>query len=490
MNRHPVYTVVTLAVLFLAAVPVGIAVFVLGFVYGDSPCVMCWEQRIGMAIIALTGLFIVRYGPRPRYIGVAILTGAWGVHMGIRHSALHVARDIGQGFSIEILGAHTYTWSVFIFWVCIVTMGLLLLWLRDDESTRKPGAFRFLESLAAVVFLTVTAANAVQAFISTGPPPYMGQSDPVRFSLNPKYWAWSLEEWDPRIPVTWRGRWAVDKPSLESLPAGPSTGPLAGAVAVTSVDRRTLALPMRGTITDLAYDGATDRFLVTTQQGVYLTDGSLSRIVRHTVVDPGFAVDLSQFVAGAFLDSQTLIAVADNKSYVVLKEAGQADPVANFRYFLEAPEQFDNISRSRLTTVRARLMYVMSAAYDAGSNSLYTITVPNTKNRRLVISRFDRRDLTLSEEFLPTLATDSGLSLGDKRSLDEYYVTGATVADGVLYALSAAHGTVLSIDLRTRRIVGAQVIPGLDRPTGLAIKDRQFYAVNGDGALVIAPMSR
>ena len=61
---------------------------------------------------------------------------------------------------------------------------------------------------------------------------------------------------------------------------------------------------------------------MTTQHGVYLTDGPLSRMLRHTVVAPGFAVDLSQFVAGAFLDSQTVIAVADNKSYVVLREAG------------------------------------------------------------------------------------------------------------------------------------------------------------------------
>jgi disulfide bond formation protein DsbB len=488
MNRHPVYTVLALAVLFLAVVPVGIAVFVLGFVYGDSPCVMCWEQRIGMAIIALAGLFILRYGPRPRYVGLAILTGAWGIHMGVRHSSLHLARDIGQGFSLEILGAHTYTWSAFIFWVCVVTMGGLLLWLKDDESVKKPGAFRFLESLAAVVFLVVIAANAVQAFVSTGPPPYMGQGDPVRFSFNPKYWVWSLEEWNPDVPITWRGRWAAEKPSLDSLPADPASGPLDGAAALTVLGRRALSLPIRGTVSDLAHDRATDRFLLTTQQGVYLTDGALSQIVRHTVVDPGFAVDLSQFVAGAFLDSHTVVAVADNKSFVVLKEADGADPVANFRYFLEAPDQFENVSRSRFTTVRARLMYVMSAAYDAESDSLYTVTVPNAKNRRLVVSRFDRKDMTLSEEFLPALAPDAGVVLRSKRSLDEYYVTGAAVSGGVLYALSAAHSTVLSINLLTHRVIGAHVIPELDRPTGLAIKDGQFYVVNGDGALVIAQM--
>ena len=92
--------ILALAVLLLSAIPVGVAVFVLGFGYGDSPCVMCWEQRIGMALVALIGLFVLRYGPKPKYIGMAVLVAAWGVFMGIRHTAMHAARDVGQGFSV------------------------------------------------------------------------------------------------------------------------------------------------------------------------------------------------------------------------------------------------------------------------------------------------------------------------------------------------------------------------------------------------------
>ena len=60
------FTLLALAVLVITVVPVGLATFWLGFVRGDSPCVMCWEQRIGMLLLALTGLFILRFGPRPR----------------------------------------------------------------------------------------------------------------------------------------------------------------------------------------------------------------------------------------------------------------------------------------------------------------------------------------------------------------------------------------------------------------------------------------
>ena len=111
VRRDLLYTLLALAVLVLTVVPHRDAVFVLGFVYGDSPCVMCWEQRTGMAIIALIGLVILRHGPRPKYIGLAVLVAAWGLFMGLRHIGMHAARDIGQGFSIEILGAHTYTWA-------------------------------------------------------------------------------------------------------------------------------------------------------------------------------------------------------------------------------------------------------------------------------------------------------------------------------------------------------------------------------------------
>ena len=111
------YTLLAFAVLVLIVGPIGTAAFVLGFGYGESPCVLCWAQRTGMILVALCGLFVLRFGPRPRYLGLSRADRRRGIFMGLRHSALHLARDVGQGFSAEILGAHTYTWSMFIYWV-------------------------------------------------------------------------------------------------------------------------------------------------------------------------------------------------------------------------------------------------------------------------------------------------------------------------------------------------------------------------------------
>ena len=85
----------------------------------------------------------------------------------------------------------------------------------------------------------------------------------------------------------------------------------------------------------------------------------------------------------------------------MVEPSDKADADANFRYFLESFDKFDEVSRGRFGTVRARMMYVLSAAFDPATASVYTVTVPNNKVKRLIVSRFDRRDMTLSEEYAP-----------------------------------------------------------------------------------------
>lgn len=482
--RSPLYTMLAAAVLALTAIPVGIAVFVLGFGLGDSPCVLCWEQRIGMILIGLIGLFVLRYGPRPRYIGLSVIVGAFGVFMGLRHSAMHAARDIGQGFSVSILGAHTYTWAVLIYLASIVAVGALLVSMKDGDAAPGPREPAGLQALAAPVFLVVVAANAIQAFASAGPPPFVGQSDPVRFSFNPRYWVWSMEEWSP-VPVSWRGRWGAEPPAIDAANADVAAGPLAGIPALDIAGRRKIPFPLEGRPTGLAYDAASDRFVVTTQRGVYVCDGTFGRVLRSTIVDTRYSVDLGRLSGAAFLASDTVIAIGENKSYVVLREALRADAVRNHRYFLESFEAFEELSRARLSTVRARLMYVMSLAFDPATRSLYTLTVPNAITHQLVVSRFDRADMTLSEEFLPSLAASMMAPAGPDRSLGDLFVTAATFADGRLYALSAAHATLLAIDPGTHAVVAAWAIPGLVRPTGMAMKGGRLYVVSDDASLAI-----
>lgn len=473
-------------VLALTVGPIGTAAFVLGFVHGESPCILCWAQRTGMVLVALTGLLILRYGPRPRYVGFAVVLAAFGVYMGLRHSALHLARDIGQGFSAEILGAHTNTWSVLIFWAAVVVMGVLVMTLADGQLTRGVRELSRFERAVGWVFLAAVAGNALQAFASTGPPPYVGQSDPVRFSFNPAHWVWSLEEYAP-APFSMRGRFLVPRPDSSGLDPDPASGPFVRPLPLGPAAPAGRLSGLDAPVSGLAYDPASDRFLVTTDHGVALVDGALSRSFGRVVVDPNYSVDLARFGDAAFLEGGQILALSENKSYLVLREHAQADPVASWRFFLE-PGPFAEVTRGRFATVRAKMAFVRAAAFDPASASIYTVSLPNPRSPRLVVSRFDRGDMTLSQEFLPAVDPAAGLALAPGRTIDALYVTAATVHDGRLWALSAAHSTMIAIDLASGRIVAARAIAGLRRPAGLAVRDHRFVVADEDGTVTTVPL--
>jgi disulfide bond formation protein DsbB len=439
-----------------------------------------------MILIALTGLFILRFGPRPRYIGLGVLISAYGLYMALRHASLHMARDVGQGFAIEIMGAHTYIWSGVIFAAALVLMGALLLLIEDGDVRAQTRDLSGLGTVAMVVFLVSVAGNVVQAFAATGPPPFMGQGDPVRFSFNPRHWVWSLEEWESGS-ISWRGSWGIEKPDIDSLEIDPGKGPLTGLQPLPVKRRLTIGATLNGAITGAGHEASSDRFVLTTeQQGVYLVDAELGAAQSHVVVDPGYSVDLGQLAGAAFLDDRTVMVLSENKSYCLLEARGSEEDRDDYRYFLETSGDLAELRRSRLATMRAKMHYVSSLGYDGESGSLYTVSVPNRRHETLVVSRFDRGDLQLSEEFLPRLAADSGLTLrAAERSLDEFYVTGIAVEGRRLYALSAAYSTLLVIDLTSKQVVAAYGIEGLDRPAGLAIRGPDLYVVASDGAVSI-----
>jgi disulfide bond formation protein DsbB len=478
-------TILAAVVAILIGGPVGAAV-VLGVAYGESPCVLCWAQRTSMILIALVGLFILRYGPRPRYIGTAVLLGAWGVFMALRHSALHLARDVGQGFAAPIFGVHTYVWSWVIHWIALAVIGVLLLLLRRDTvdhwSPDLDGASRFSMGL----FLLVVGANAVQAFVSTGPPPFVGQADPVRFSFDPRRWVWSLDEWTGgRISL--RGAWTVSPPDLDDLDPDPAHGPLAGLPSLQVSRWERIGVPLDGALADLARDATSGRFLaVTDRHGVYLLDSTLTSVVHHVVLDHSFSIDLGPLAGAAFLGGDTLAVLSTNKSYVLLRPDPAADANREWRHFRATDGGVTELQRGRFSTVRARQMYVMSLAYDSAARELVTLTVPSPRHRRLVVSRFARGDFLLASERVPALAAGLGLAAPD-RALADYVVTGAVVADGRLYALSAAYSTLLVADPAASTLHAAYAVPGLTRPIGLAARGPELLVAQADGRVAVVP---
>jgi disulfide bond formation protein DsbB len=420
-----------------------------------------------------------------------VLLGAWGVFMSLRHSALHLARDVGQGFAAPILGVHTYAWAWFIHWVVLAAVGALLLLLREESvapGVREPGR---VGRAAMGLFLVLVAANAVQAFVTTGPPPFIGQADPVRMSSNPRHWVWMTEELRGRLSL--RGSWTIPAPDPQAVDPDPANGPLADLPVLPIVSWERIGVELNGPLSDLALRppspaGSESRgvraLAVTDRFGVYALDSTLSRVVHHVVLDPAFAIDLTPLAGAAFVGDDTLAVLSTNKSYVLLRPDSAAAADREWRHYLETDGGVAELRRSRFATVRARQMYVLSLAYDVATDELITVAVPSPRHRRLVVSRFARADLTLASEFIPRLG--AGLVASDPdRSAAEYVVTGAVVTHGHLYAISAAYSTLLVIDLQAKTLTAAYAVPGIERPVGLAARGSQLLLAQADGRIAV-----
>ena len=96
---------------------------ILGYLMGDSPCTLCWGQREQMAFIGVVALFMVRYGFKPKYLATMLVMAAVGLWSSFRHLGVHAARDVGQGFGLEIMGLHTQMWAEIVFWCVVMLFG-------------------------------------------------------------------------------------------------------------------------------------------------------------------------------------------------------------------------------------------------------------------------------------------------------------------------------------------------------------------------------
>lgn len=219
------FNFMSLAIIALVALPIGIACIILGFGMGDSPCVMCWAERITMIAISLIALFIVRYGPKRSYIGALLLMACWGLFNGFIHYSIDGTfggyLDIKQGFGLEILGAHTQFWVIVVNFFVFIFLAFIFIFSKNlGEIMKKSengeyGAFLSylpLGKVANLVFIVIIAANCVQAFIVSGPPPYIGSSTPPRMSMDPSKWFWEKDHWNSALDF--RFDWNPELPDI------------------------------------------------------------------------------------------------------------------------------------------------------------------------------------------------------------------------------------------------------------------------------------
>ena len=133
--------------------------------------------------------------------------------------------------------------------------------------------------------------------------------------------------------------------------------------------------------------------------------------------------------------------------------------------FVQLPDNgedhFLSLGRGRVDTVRSKFHHVMSAASEGEYN--YMATVPNNRDHKtFVISKL----------------------LKEGRSLGELYVTGLSMYEGKLFAVSKNFNCIFEIDPKNEMIVKAFALPAsLDDVRGL-IADKDGFKVLNRNVLV------
>ena len=178
-----------------------------------------------MIAISLIALFILRYGLRPGYVAALLLMACWGMFNGFIHYSLDGTfggyLDIKQGFGLEILGAHTQLWVIVVDFCVIAFLAVIFLCSKNLGEIMKKSAsgeygefLRYLPlgKIANLIFIVIITANCAQAFIVSGPPPYLGSSTPARMSLDPAKWFWEKDHWQSALDF--RFDWNPELPDL------------------------------------------------------------------------------------------------------------------------------------------------------------------------------------------------------------------------------------------------------------------------------------
>ena len=479
------------AIVFLF--PVGIANMVFGYILGDSPCTLCWGQRIAMIFIALCAFFIVRYGFKPKYIASLLIFTGVGLWQSFRHIAPHSARDLDQGFGLMVLGAHTYFWAEVVFWAVIILLGVMFFFAPKvlapaSENGNNWRTLNWWGKLCFFLSAIVLASNCLQAAVSTGFPPNYGQGDPIRFSWDQKHIIHTGSGMDGHFKtISFLGKRDVKAPDFAFAPNAEklgisfnhkaSEGPLKTEKALRIVSEEKIGI--RQPLNSLTFING--EYVVSSKNNVFFLTPDL-KLVDEFEMDPLYSATIDPTVGLIPWKDGKYLLMGSNKSFLKFEKNVTDDPdkqlIGRYSDFVKGEDHFLALGRGRVDTVRSKFHHVMSAASDGEYN--YMATVPNNRDHKtFVISKQFMQDMVTSGEFTPKTNL-----LKEGRSLGELYVTGLSMYEGKLFAVSKNFNCIFEIDPKDEMIDRAFALPeSLDDVRGL-IADKDGFKVLNRNVLV------
>lgn len=486
------YALMCLAGFLIILLPVGIANIVFGYFLGDSPCVLCWGEREAMIFIGLIALMIVRYGFKPRYISMLLIVTAFGMWQSFRHFGIHAGDDLNQGFAMTVFDIHTYFWAEIIFWSTILLLGVIFLFapknfagFKEELGDQKYRKFNKISKFMFIVVAFILASNAFQALVGTGIPPFYGQSNPVRFSLNPKFIIWSTKNLDEdyknidhfSFARAFFGRRDINEPDFAFKKAknlniafdnNSLNSPFKDIDKNLSIAKKT-ELDYKYPINSIT--ATNDGFFVSSNMIVDFLDPNFKKIDGFRL-DPYWNTTIDPIVGITPIGDDRFELIGSNKAYLSFKRVKRADPRKQFPNFISGYDKYEGIgqglNRNNIFTIRSKYNYIGSLASD--DKYIYFATTPNNLDQKtFVISKVLIKDNVLSGEFTPSA------NLKDNKTLGNLYITGLVFNNGYLYGVSKNHNVIVKIDPKTEEVSEVLSFPSeIKNARGIYFKDNKI----------------
>lgn len=141
---------------------------------GQSPCPLCFLQRLGMIGIAVGCMLNLRFGIKSTHYGIVLLFACLGGGISLRQIALHVCPQFPT-FGTPVLGYSLFTWALMVFASSILATSLLLFLRGTNSHSSKndphPG---LLNQITYLFLVSIVLLEIVSAFLTCGLTPCTG----------------------------------------------------------------------------------------------------------------------------------------------------------------------------------------------------------------------------------------------------------------------------------------------------------------------------
>lgn len=127
----------------------------------ETPCPLCYLQRVGMIAAGIGFLLNLRFGVHMSHYGLVLVSAFFGGFVALRQILLHICPG-STTFGSPILGVSLYTWSFFIHVAFVVAVAILLFVFKQNQPRTRMTSW---EKTVLLLFFVMVLGNVLSTYL-------------------------------------------------------------------------------------------------------------------------------------------------------------------------------------------------------------------------------------------------------------------------------------------------------------------------------------